>query len=366
MRNSYGSQVKMIKGAEYNMIFQPGDGYMQRWGKTADDDAAFCPIGPEIMDIEISTICNGIDFRPCTHCYKSNTKVGKNMSFETFKTMFDKFPITVTQIAFGIGDIDSNPDIWKIFEYCRTNGKNVVIPNVTINGFNLTDEYADKLNELCGAVAVSRYSNADVCYDAVEKLTQREMRQVNIHLLVAEETEERCYQTFEDAKPQFDGSGLVKLGTGDMRLKDLNAIVLLTLKPKGMRNRYHSLSKAKFDKLIQTVMAEKMNIGFDSCAAPKFLAAMVGDPRMKKFEEYAEPCESTLFSIYINVDGVVFPCSFMEGENNWVEGIDAVNCNDFHKDIWMNDKVKAFRDSLLCQSGCRQCPHFPIYEGYNG
>jgi len=68
---------------------------------------------PEIVDMEISTVCSmGCDF-----CYKGNTKKGHNMSFETFKKIFQKLPKTVTQIAFGIGDIDGNPDIWNIFQY---------------------------------------------------------------------------------------------------------------------------------------------------------------------------------------------------------------------------------------------------------
>ena len=37
--------------------------------------------------------------KPCTHCYKSNTAVGKNMSLETFKGIYATLPKTVTQIA---------------------------------------------------------------------------------------------------------------------------------------------------------------------------------------------------------------------------------------------------------------------------
>lgn len=41
------------------------------------------------------------------------------MSLETFKALFHKLPTTVCQIAFGIGDINANPDLFKIMEYCR-------------------------------------------------------------------------------------------------------------------------------------------------------------------------------------------------------------------------------------------------------
>jgi len=144
---------------------------------------------------------------------------------------------TLTQIAFGIGDIGSNPDFFKIMEYCRNNGYTYVIPNVTINGHKLTDEYADKLAEICGAVSVSMYDPKDICYDAVKKLTDRGMKQINIHRLVAEETFNSCLEVMLDSLE-------------DERLKALNAIVFLSLKPIGNRNNLNKLGTEKFKKLI--------------------------------------------------------------------------------------------------------------------
>ena len=76
---------------------------------------------------------------------------------EEFKVLFHKLPKTLTQIAFGIGDLqDLDAEMWKIFDYCRHNDYQEVIPNVTINGNFLTYDKAHKLKELMGAVAVSR------------------------------------------------------------------------------------------------------------------------------------------------------------------------------------------------------------------
>ena len=129
--------IQTCKSEDYNWIFNNQNGEFCRWGKTKEDDPEFSPIGPEILDLEISTICNGIDDKPCLHCYKSNNEFGKYMSFETFKIIFSKMNKNLTQIAFGIGNIDANPDMWKIFQYCRDNN---VIPNVTINGARMTPE----------------------------------------------------------------------------------------------------------------------------------------------------------------------------------------------------------------------------------
>ena len=348
-------KVKVFKSEKYNYFFDTESGFFARWGKDKKDDPEYSPFGCEICDMEISTICHGIDNKPCSWCYKSNTGKGQNMSFDTFKKIFHKLPKTLTQIAFGIGDIDGNTDLWKILDYCRNNEYNYVIPNITINGWNLTDDYADKLSDVCGAVAVSRYSPKDVCYDAVKKLTDRGMKQVNIHMLVSEETFDSCIEVMKDSKD-------------DERLKNLNAIVFLSLKPKGNRNQYHKLVKDKYKTLIDFAFYNDVKIGFDSCSAPMFLNAVKDHKNYKNFEQLSEPCESYLFSFYINVEGKTVPCSFLEGIEGYKE-IDVSNCEDFIKDVWYNEDVKKFRKTLLATSskniinckGCRSCPEFDIY-----
>ena len=332
--------IKKVRSSEYNFDFNTITGDFARWGKTLknEDDPIMAP-APEILDIEVSTICHGLG-TPCKFCYKSNTGVGKNMSFLTFKDIFDKMPMTLTQIAFGIGDIDANPDLFKMFDYCRNSGREV-IPNVTTNGWKLTDEIAKKLSELCGAVAVSKYSPKDVCYDAVKKLTDLGMKQINIHQLVSKETIESCLETIEDAKK-------------DPRLAKLNAIVFLTLKPKGKRNDFHIVDDADYKKIIDKCIESKVNFGFDSCSANRFLR-IANNP---KYETVAEPCESTLFSSYINVDGDFYPCSFSEGEGIWEEGIKIKDIKDFVKEVWHHPKTVSFRNKLIdCK---RNCPLFDI------
>lgn len=339
-------KLKVYKSPDYNYVFNLENGFFARWGKDAKDDPQFAPF-PEILDLEVSTICNGLG-KPCSHCYKSNTSKGQNMSFDKFKVIFDKMSKYLTQVAFGIGDIGANKDLFKMFEYCR---KNDVIPNVTINGYDLSGDRAEKLAKLCGAVAVSRYNPKDYCYWAVQQLTDLGMKQVNIHCLLSEETYDMCFETLNDIKT-------------DPRLKKLNAIVFLSLKPKGKRNNYHILkSKEKFKRLVTYAMVRGINIGFDSCSAPKFLQAMKDNKNYKKFELFTEPCESTLFSSYINVDGDFFPCSFSENEQSWKKGLSVVDCKDFKSDIWNNPKTIEFRNNLIKNldgNKCRNCPIFKV------
>ena len=139
---TYVGDEKHLRSSGYNYNFNMKTGYFERWGKTFEDDPKFAP-APEIVDFEVGCKCSF----GCPFCYKNNTPNGGTTSFETFKSCFDKFPKSVCQIAFGIGDIDSVPDLWKMMEYCRVNK---VIPNITINGDRLTDYYIRLLQDNCG------------------------------------------------------------------------------------------------------------------------------------------------------------------------------------------------------------------------
>jgi len=334
--------IKSLRSPDYNFDFNMNTGFFARWGKTKNEDPDFSPFGGEIADIEISTKCNGLKGKLCSMCYKSNTPDGKNMSFETFKKLFHKLNLDVlTQIAFGSGSTgEENPDTWKIMQYCRDNG---IVPNITIA--DISDETADKLVKYCGACAVSRYDDKNFCYDSVKKLTDRGLKQTNIHICLHKNSICQVMETMNDYLT-------------DERLSKLNAIVLLSLKQKGRGKKLETVSQEEFDKIVEFALTNKIPIGFDSCTAKKFLRSVKENENLKMFEMLVEPCESTVFSQYISVVGEFFPCSFCEGESTWSEGLDVINCNDFEKDIWSNERTVKFRDNLL--KNCRNCIMFNV------
>ena len=284
---------------------------------------------------------------PCEFCYKSNTAKGENMSLETFKKIIDNVKGNVMQVALGIGDIDGNPELFELMKYCREND---IVPNITINGDRLEYDLMKKLNEFCGAVAVSRYNPKDICYEAVHELTGLGMKQVNIHMLVADETYEDCLEVLDDAK-------------NDYRLKDLNAIVFLMLKQKGTRNHFNPLDTDRYRKIVKKALDLGVRIGMDSCSGPKFLECVKGRDDYEQMYECVEPCESCLFSLYINAKGRAYPCSFCEGEEDFGDGIDIVDCKNFVNDVWYGEMARDFRVRLLKTEDtniCRTCPVFNL------
>lgn len=330
------SQFKAFKHPEYNFLFRKADGVFMRWGKTQEDDGNWALGLPEICDMEIAEICEGVPgVGPCKFCYKSNTGAkGENMSLETFKTIFHKLPPTITQIAFGCGTLRRHPEMWDIFRYTKAHG---ITPNLTINGDVDAHEF-DKIAELCGACAVSIYDK-ELSYQAVKELTDRGMKQINIHYMISEQTYDGAVQLLNDRLT-------------DPRLAKLNAIVLLSLKPKGraVKNNFTKLSQEKFNTLFEFALEHKIGVGFDSCSAQKAAAYVDANPKYEYINQYIEPCESTLYSSYINVRGEFFACSFAENEGE--KGLSVVECDDFLQDIWFHAKTRAFSEGV---SKCRNC-----------
>lgn len=336
----YDGDVKKFRSENYNYDFNMITGHFERWGKSKKDDPSYSEFGPEILDIEISSICSF----GCKFCYKSNTPNGKHMSFDSFKSIIDKFPKyndihSLTQIAFGAGDIDASEDLWFMMRYCR---ENKIVPNITINGDRLTDNIVDNLSSLCGAIAVSRYQDKNICYNAVKTLTDKGMDQINIHQLVCEETYSDILETLGDIKT-------------DPRLKKINAIVFLSLKQKGRGKNHTRLSDDKFANIIKICLKNSITFGFDSCGANKCAKVMGDLGILSKYEQYIEPCESAAFSSYISVDGMFYPCSFADKETG---GIDLNNIDDFLKDLWHNKNTCLERKRI--QDNGRRCPYFNV------
>lgn len=333
---------KALFSEGYNFIFRKNDGFFMRWGKTHQDDPQFSPYGPEILDLEISSgKCNG----RCKFCYKDNGEDENthHMILDEFKTIFHKMPKTLTQIAFGICDISSNPDFFAMMDYSRKNG---VIPNYTCNGLEVTEDITQKTADLCGAVAVSLV-NKEKSYEAIMNFLKAGMTQVNMHYMLSEETYDEAFEVIDYISK-------------NLKPKGFNAIVFLQYKPKGKNSdAFHSvLDVEKYTKLIKYCTEKQIAYGFDSCSAPMFLSSIQDDPDNKHLEVFAEPCESGLFSSYINCYGKFSVCSFAEGEDKWQEGIDVLNCNDFLQDVWLHPRLIKWRERLLDNK--RECPIYNL------
>jgi hypothetical protein len=346
---------KSLRSPGFNFDFSKVDGRYQCWGANYEDDAEFSPVGPVLLDVEAVTgWCPNAAVSCRSTCYKSNTAApGKVMTLATLRQILDKLPrvtgvMPVCQIAYGITGVKSNPEFLDMLRLTRSYG---IVPNFTLTGMDLDDEFAEQAAKLVGAVAVSAYANdKNVCYNTVRKFLDLGVKQTNIHLLFHQDNLDFVYEVLGDIE-------------SDPRLRGLNACILLGLKPRGRATKMRPLEQVRFNDLVSYAMAHKLPLGFDSCSASKF-GKWVEQSDISELEKtwlntISEPCESFgLFSAYINVDGMYFPCSFAEGEGEWRDDISVLDCNDFLSDIWFSDKVNAWREKSL--ENQRRCLLFEI------
>jgi MoaA/NifB/PqqE/SkfB family radical SAM enzyme len=350
--------VKIFESEDLSYNFNLKNGFTQVWGKTKEEDPEYSKYGPLIADIEITDICEGINGSLCNYCYKSNTKQGSNMSFETFKKIIKKLNTKgqLQQVAFGLGaEATENPELWDMCKWLRSK---FIIPNGTVA--NVSKDTAYKIATNFGAVAVSAHLSEDSKkgFDVLAKNCLQfapyivahhqgkkgiTLAQLNIHFVIMEQTYEECKKLF-------------KLLRSDPHFMAVNAVVLLGLKKCGRaeKGNFDRISDKHFKELVDIALDQKIGIGFDSCDCNRFLFSVKDRPNFKELEQMSEACESRLFSIYLNKEGKVFPCSFLENNQT---GFDILNSNNFLEEYWNNDS-DGWRKILINNN--RSCPVYDV------
>lgn len=337
-----------VSDHSYNCFFDKLTGVNIRFGKTLDDDPEICELGPEIADIEIVTgSCPKVNSENCRWCYKNNTSAaGKIMTLENFKKVISCFPINLSQVALGITGVKSNPYLKDILIHLNQLG---IIGNLTLTGADLDDEMSDVLCQYCGACAVSCYDKAkDLCYNTINKLYEnaktkfnRNMH-INMHIVIADFSIDHVMDVLNDVK--------------NGKVPGLKSVVMLHAKPVGRAKSLDcSLSKENLFNVIKFCFENNISFGFDSCNGHNVQTILTEMDRTDLCASI-EPCESAKMSIYINVDGKITPCSFVEDVYE-DSSIDLIADNIHINEVWMkNDMLNSFRSCIKCSKSC------PIYK----
>lgn len=157
--------------------------------------------------------------------------------------------------------------------------------------------------------------------------------------MISEETYDNAMEVLSDIKT-------------DPRLAKLRALVMLSLKEKGRSvGKFHKLSQEKFDNLFRFSIDNNIGCGFDSCSAAKAFNFINANKEYEYMRQYIEPCEAGgVYSAYINVSSEYFPCSFAEGDGEWITGLKIDD--NFMKNVWFNEKTKRFAAGV---KKCRNC-----------
>jgi len=324
---------------DYFQIFNKTTGFNARLGKDAETDPTWCPLGPEILDFEISINgCPRVGGANCKFCYKNNSdKPASNITLADFQKVVCKFPRNLGQIAIGITGVQTNPDFVEMLRWLREDMG--IVPNYTLSGADLNDEIFEATLKYCGRVAVSVYeTDKNLCYNTINRFNERSPHFCNMHIVLS------------DANLPFVEEVLGDIESG--KVAGLRNIVFLRCKPVGRASKLPcTLSFETLDTVIQRCEKIGIGYGFDSCSC-----GMVqeyyrerGKPYLVK---YCEPCEGFKLSFYINAFGEGCTCSFCEH----LPGFKRFNflADDFNfQKFWVEDGQK-FRD----MDTAAHCPCF--------
>ena len=246
----------------------------------------------------------------------------------------------VFQIALGGGEPLEHPNLKEIISLTVSHG---IVPNLTTNGICLNEDLVDFFVDRLGAIAISCNDLNKLDTNRIKLLNSRSIK-TNIHYLLS--------------GPNVLQAIDVLMGKFNHILDGVNSIIFLTYKPMG---RASSTNRIVFDfdfetfiKIIdKNIVATR--IGFDACFIPILLHS-TNTPT-----ELIDSCECGFFSIYIDENLNVKPCSFTKSRAH----VFNLRQTSF-KQIWEN-KYSVFRENSVneCKRRCinkdlcrGRCPYF--------
>ncbi len=327
----------------YNFVGIPETGATFRWGANHGANPYMAP-WPELADISVSNYCtNG-----CRYCYRSSDAGGRSMSLDDFRFVLEQLTSktygSVFQVALGGGEPLLHPDFAAMLRLARE--EYGIIPNYTTCGKYFNQSNVAATRAYCWAIAVSwdPYRD-DLSIQDLAKLgsdLKSEGIRCNIHYVVSEQT--------------LGQATAILKGECDEYLRPFNAVIFLTYKPLG---RADSTGVIKSPGALKSYLgmidhpATVIRIGCDACFVPSLLKATDVE------ESVIDSCECGFFSVYIDENLKVMPCSFCN-DDRFKFDLRQVS----FREIWQ-DRFAAYRSHVerIGKSGCAACAKSPGCRG---
>ena len=320
---------------KYNFVGNQENGVTFRWGINLKDNPKSAP-WPELADISISNHCS----KQCNFCYRNSKPDGSFISLSNYKFILDNLSDKkwgkVFQVAIGGGEPTEHPDLIEILKITRQRG---IIPNYTTNGEIVSMEILDATKKFCGAVAISINNFTITKQEIIKKFINKKIK-TNIHFILS--------------KNSIDNALKILNGDFDEYLKGVNSVIFLTYKPFGRAIKENMLEKGvsfnNFIKLIDKPKT-KLRFGFDACFVPTLMKYTSVNT------DFIDSCECGFFSVYIDENLNVKPCSFTNNDDF------TINLkNKTFKDIWQNYYEK-YRQINTKTNKCSSCNANNICRG---
>ena len=286
----------------------------------------------------VTTRCNLF----CKGCYNTTSADEKcDIDFNRAKKIIDNLSsLNVFSVSFGGGEPTLYPYIIELAEYTRAKR---ILPNITTNGVNMTDELSRKM-KVFGNVHLSLHTMEDMAHieNAVKLLKSHGVSHIGLNLLLSSETICNIERIFCWAKGlRFD-----KVLCLRYKFTDKNRSITEMSIDSEYRNAFESIMRFG-NKYRLKLLAD--------CSA---LQEYIGYSKMSEKLLYyfdTNGCQGANAYIAITVDGKVKPCSF------WHEAF--FDAETMTQDDWLNnEKIVAFRNSRKTPR-CNECEHFKLCGG---
>jgi radical SAM protein with 4Fe4S-binding SPASM domain len=325
---------------EYKFLGNKKTGITFRWGKTINDDP-YCAPWPELVDISISNHCT----KGCDFCYINSRPDNSFMSLEDYEYILKSLKHSrwgnVFQVAIGGGEPLEHPNFLEIIDKTVEYG---VVPNFTTNAVHLNSLIAKKIKNKIGAVAVSITNLYDLNDISFKCFLEYNIK-TNIHFVLNADTLPQALEILE--------------GKHNKILNNFNSIIFLTYKSIGRADKSKNLSYNKSLKRFVNLIdnnKSSIGVGFDACFVPLLLHLTKTNVKL------IDPCECGFFSVYVDENLNVKPCSFSPDNDKHIYNLKKYT----FEDIWTK-KFKKYRNSINnnCQRDCSNkhncrggCPYY--------
>ena len=324
---------------DYNFIGDTITGTTFRWGEIFETNPKYAP-WPELADISISNHCT----KSCDFCYRDSKPDNSFMPLEDYEYLMKqlKHPYwgNVFQVALGGGEPLEHPDFLKIIDITL---ENRIVPNFTTNGKYFTNDLIVKLKDKVGAVAISTLDIRTIDEEVIKNLKMHNIK-CNMHYVL----------NYHNVKQAID----ILNGKYNKCLKDTNSIIFLTYKPLGRADNSRILRMDQdFLNFVSIIENNSCltRIGFDACFVPMLMHYTNVDLK------YIDPCECAFFSVYIDEQLRMSPCSFSNNreftysiKEYSIEHIWTVLFSKY-RDSLNNKCVRECKNKANCRG---RCPYF--------
>jgi radical SAM protein with 4Fe4S-binding SPASM domain len=289
----------------------------------------------------------------CKHCYKSSTgKEQKELTLSQIKEILDILAkMNVFSVAFGGGEPFAREEIFEIAKYANEKG---IIPNITTNGYYITEETAKKC-KVFGHMHVSLDLPTDD-FDDTKNTGAFEAATNAIDLLNKEKIHIGINCVVSSAN--FDQlEDLVKYCIS----KKIRDMTFLRFKPIGRAGkRYHEMKLTNEQNIKLFPLLRKFRRKYriftqvDCSLTPM---ACYHKPKVKMLDFFgAQGCEGGNTFIEIKEDGAIRGCSFATSYGDNAKNLDEI----WYESSYLT-KYREVTENI--NEPCISCKYLPICRG---